>query len=90
MKSYLLWSVLVGSGLLLGLVMLRNRYAFQWLGMFCLHIAFASILLYSLNLFSSYTHLELPLNAVTVGTVSVLGLPGLAALAALKLWVVGV
>jgi inhibitor of the pro-sigma K processing machinery len=84
---YLLWGVFIGSGLLLALVLLRNRSAFQWLGYACLHVAFASILLYILNLFSTYTHLELPLNAVTIGTVSVLGIPGLMALAALKLWV---
>ncbi|AEI46121.1 pro-sigmaK processing inhibitor BofA family protein [Paenibacillus mucilaginosus] len=88
MKTVILWSVLIGSGVILGGVLLRNRFAFQWLGRICLHLAFASILLYILNLFSGYTHIELPLNAVTVGTVSVLGLPGLAALAALKLWVV--
>jgi len=85
--QYMLWGVFLGSGLLLAFVLLRRRFAFQWLGHACLHVAFASILLYILNLFSSYTHLELPLNAVTIGTVSILGLPGLAALAALKLWV---
>ncbi|MCZ8522970.1 MULTISPECIES: pro-sigmaK processing inhibitor BofA family protein [Paenibacillus] len=88
MKTVMLWSVLIGSGVLLGAVILRNRFAFQMLGKVCLHLAFASILLYMMNLFSGYTHIELPLNAVTVGTVSVLGLPGLAVLAALKLWVV--
>ncbi|WP_426450037.1 pro-sigmaK processing inhibitor BofA family protein [Paenibacillus sp. S-38] len=87
MKTVILWSVFIGSGVLLSLVLLRSRGAFQWLGKICLHLAFASILLYMMNLFSGYTHIELPLNAVTVGTVSILGLPGLAALAALKLWV---
>lgn len=87
MKLYILWGILIFSGGLLGVLLLKNRFAFQWLGKLSLHLAFACIMLYILNLFSSYTHLELPLNAVTVGTVGVLGIPGLAALAALKLWV---
>ncbi|WP_261381299.1 pro-sigmaK processing inhibitor BofA family protein [Paenibacillus cremeus] len=85
--QYMLWGILIGSGVLLAFLLLRNRFAIQWLGYACLHVAFAAILLYILNLFSSYTHLELPLNAATIGTVSVLGIPGLAALAALKLFV---
>ncbi|ALS24766.1 MULTISPECIES: pro-sigmaK processing inhibitor BofA family protein [Paenibacillus] len=87
MKPYILWGVFLLSGGLLGFLLMRNRFAFQWLGKICLHLAFACIMLYIVNLFSSYTHLELPLNTVTVGMVSILGLPGLAVLAALKLWV---
>lgn len=86
--SYVLWGVLLVSALLLIITLLRNPFAFRWIGSLCLHAAFASFLLYILNLFSSYTHVELPLNAATIGTVSVLGIPGLAVLAALKLWVV--
>ncbi|MEK8130814.1 pro-sigmaK processing inhibitor BofA family protein [Paenibacillus filicis] len=89
MKSYLLWGVLIASGGLLGILVLRSRAAFQWIGMLMLQVVFSSILLYVINLFSPYTHLELPLNAATIGTVSVLGMPGLAAITALKLWVVG-
>jgi len=89
MKSYILWGMLIGSGGLLGLLILRNRSAFQWLGMLLLQVAFSAILLYVINLFTPYTHLELPLNAATVGTVSILGMPGLAAITALKLWVIG-
>ncbi|MBP1153454.1 MULTISPECIES: pro-sigmaK processing inhibitor BofA family protein [unclassified Paenibacillus] len=87
MKLYIIWGILLLSGGLLSVLLLKNRFAFQWVGKLCLHLAFACIMLYILNLFSSYTHLELPLNVVTVGTVGVLGIPGLAALAALKLWV---
>lgn len=87
MKAYLLWGLLIGSGGLLALLLLRNRFAIQWLGKLTLHVVFAAVLLYIINLFTPYTHFELPLNAVTVGTVGLLGIPGLAALTALKLWV---
>jgi inhibitor of the pro-sigma K processing machinery len=86
--NYVLWGILLGSALLLIVTLLRNPFAFRWMGMVCLQVALAAFMLYILNLFSSYTNLELPLNAVTVGTVSILGVPGLAMLAALKLWVV--
>ncbi len=87
-KAYLLWGLMIGSGGLLALLLLRNRFAIQWLGALSLHVVFAAVLLYIMNLFTPYTHFELPLNAVTVGIVSILGIPGLAVLTALKLWVI--
>ncbi|WP_159881863.1 pro-sigmaK processing inhibitor BofA family protein [Paenibacillus puerhi] len=89
MKSYVLWGVLTVSGGLLGIMILRNKAALQWLGMLMLQVVFSAVMLYVINLLSPYTRLELPLNAVTVGIVSLLGVPGLATLTALKLWVVG-
>ncbi|WP_245856177.1 pro-sigmaK processing inhibitor BofA family protein [Paenibacillus rigui] len=87
-KSYILWGVLGISTLLLVFTLFRHRFAFHWLGYLCLNVALASFLLYALNLFLPYTNVEVPINATTVGTVSVLGLPGLLMLVALKLWVV--
>ncbi|WP_281883814.1 pro-sigmaK processing inhibitor BofA family protein [Paenibacillus sp. YYML68] len=89
MKLYLLWGMLIGSAGLLVVMLLRNRQAFQWFGMFSMQLVFAAVLLYLINLLTPYTHFELPLNAVTIGVVGVLGVPGLAALTALKLWVIG-
>lgn len=88
MTSYVLWGVLIGSAVLLGVILLRNPHVFQSFGYVCLHVALGIFLLYVLNLFSQYTHVELPLNTVTVGTVSLLGVPGLMMLVALKLWIV--
>ncbi|UQZ84874.1 Sigma-K factor-processing regulatory protein BofA [Paenibacillus konkukensis] len=87
-KQYLLWGILIVSGLLLAITLFRHKHAFQWIGYVCLHVAFAAFLLYILNLFGPYTRIEVPLNAATVSTVSVLGVPGLLMLVALKLWVV--
>lgn len=89
MAAYLPWGIFIVSTILLLIVVFRTPSAFQWLGRMCLHVALAIFLLYIINLFSGYTHFELPVNAVTVGTVSVLGVPGLGMLAALKLWVIG-
>jgi inhibitor of the pro-sigma K processing machinery len=85
MTHYVLWGILIVSGLLLVFTLLRNKYSFHWLGHFCLHIAFAAFLIYLVNLFSSYTHVSIPMNAATVGTVGILGIPGLCMLAAVKL-----
>ncbi|WP_248929124.1 pro-sigmaK processing inhibitor BofA family protein [Paenibacillus hamazuiensis] len=85
MTHYVLWGVLIVSGLLLVFTLFRSKYSFYWLGHVCLQIAFAAFLIYFLNLFSSYTQLTIPLNAVTVGTVGLLGIPGLCMLAAVKL-----
>ncbi|MDF2964150.1 MAG: hypothetical protein K0S39_5885 [Paenibacillus sp.] len=87
-KSYLLWAVLSISGILLVFTLFRHRYAFNWIGYLCLNVAIAAFLLYILNLLGPYTHVEVPLNATTVGTVSVLGVPGLMMLVAMKLWIV--
>lgn len=87
-KQYMLWGVLIVSGLLLIYTLFRQRNVFQWIGYVCLQVALAAFLLYIVNLFGPYTRIEVPLNAATVGTVSVLGVPGLLMLIALKLWVV--
>jgi inhibitor of the pro-sigma K processing machinery len=87
-KSYLLWTILSFSGLLLLFMLYRYKYAFQWLGSICLNVVVAAFLLYMLNLFGDYTQLEIPINPATVGTVSILGVPGLLMLAALKLWII--
>jgi inhibitor of the pro-sigma K processing machinery len=87
-KSYLLWAIFSMSGILLAFTLFRQRAAFHWFGYVCLNVAFAAFLLYIVNLLGPYTGLELPVNATTVGTVSILGIPGFMMLAALKLWVV--
>ncbi|NOU91983.1 hypothetical protein GC093_01865 [Paenibacillus sp. LMG 31456] len=88
MKSYLLWGIFSISGILLVFTLFRHRYAFNWIGSLCLNVAIAAFLLYIVNLLGPYTTVEVPLNATTVGTVSVLGVPGLLMLVAMKLWIV--
>lgn len=44
------------------------------------HIVFAFFILYGLNYLVSSLHIYIPINCITVGIVSFLGLPGLASL----------
>ncbi|TDF92198.1 pro-sigmaK processing inhibitor BofA family protein [Paenibacillus piri] len=87
-KTYLLWAIFAISGIILLFTLFRHKYAFNWIGYVCLHVAIAAFLLYIVNLLGPYTRVEVPLNATTVGTVSILGVPGLMLLLALKLWIV--
>jgi inhibitor of the pro-sigma K processing machinery len=80
-----MWSLLAVSMLLLLVVVFRSRLAGRWLTYLGLNVVVAGFLLYFLNLLSSYTHFSLPINVTTLGTVVVLGIPGLLLLAALKL-----
>lgn len=88
MMSYVLWGVLVVSALLLAFVLFRNPGVFQAFGRICLHVVLGILFLYLLNLAAPYTKIELPLNGATVGTVTLLGIPGLVLLVALKLWII--
>ncbi|MFK7694836.1 pro-sigmaK processing inhibitor BofA family protein [Paenibacillus sp. HJGM_3] len=75
------------SLLLLIVLLLRNRQARSWLAYTMLHIVVAAFLLYFLNLASVYTGFRIPINMPTVASVVVLGVPGVAMLVGLKLFV---
>lgn len=83
--KYTVWGVLIFSSLMLLLIVFRNRGAGRLLSALGLNIVVAAFLLYTLNLFSAYTQFELPMNTATIGTVTVLGIPGILLLAGLKL-----
>jgi inhibitor of the pro-sigma K processing machinery len=82
------WGVLAVSIVLLLVVVFRSRAAGRWLGYLGMNVVIAAFLLYFLNLVSAYTHFTLPINVPTLGTVGVLGIPGLLLLVALKLTLV--
>lgn len=83
--KYTVWGVLVFSSLMLLLIVFRNRGTGRLLSAFGLNIVVAAFLLYTLNLLSAYTQFELPMNTATLGTVTVLGIPGILLLVGLKL-----
>lgn len=98
MKTIMFWMLIVSSaGLLLVALrhitsrrsVFRQRTSWRWLGAFALNVAAGGLVLYFLALAEPYTHFHLPVNATTLATIGVLGLPGLAALVGLKLLVVG-
>ncbi|GGA15920.1 hypothetical protein GCM10008018_70770 [Paenibacillus marchantiophytorum] len=83
--KFILWGLLLFSSLMLLLIVFRNRSAGKLLSALGLNVVIAAFLLYVLNLLSTYTHVELPINTATLGTVTVLGIPGVLLLAGLKL-----
>ncbi|MCU6710677.1 pro-sigmaK processing inhibitor BofA family protein [Paenibacillus sp. J5C_2022] len=84
-----LWlSVLIGSSVLLLGVILRHKLSWGWVKGFALHLVLAAGLLYVLNYAGIMPGLFIPINPVTVGTIVVLGLPGVALLAGLQWFVV--
>ncbi|MFD0698797.1 pro-sigmaK processing inhibitor BofA family protein [Paenibacillus sp. GCM10027628] len=83
--KYVMWGLLVLSSFLLLFTLVRNRRAGRWLSAIALNVAFAAFILYVLNLLSAYTNFDLPINTATLGTVTVLGVPGILLLICLKL-----
>ncbi|NOV02466.1 pro-sigmaK processing inhibitor BofA [Paenibacillus sp. LMG 31457] len=83
--KYAVWGLLVLSSLMLLVIVLRNRGGGRLLSALGLNVVVAAFLLYTLNLLSAYTHMDLPINTATIGTVTVLGVPGLLLLVGLKL-----
>ncbi|MBD2845609.1 pro-sigmaK processing inhibitor BofA family protein [Paenibacillus sp. IB182496] len=82
------WGVLlVASSLLLLIVLLRNRASRAVLKHFVLHLVLAAVLLYVLNYSGWIEGYAIPLNPVTLGTVVLLGAPGIALLLGLQ-WTV--
>jgi inhibitor of the pro-sigma K processing machinery len=77
-------ALLVVSSLSLLVVLIRNRNSLEFLRRFALHLILAALALYAINYSGLISGWEIPLNMTTVGTVMVLGLPGVALIAGLK------
>ncbi|RRJ63138.1 pro-sigmaK processing inhibitor BofA [Paenibacillus oralis] len=81
----LLTGVLVASSALLLYVLLSRKPGFVWLTRLGLHMVLAALGIYVINFSGLLTEVYIPLNPVTISTVLVLGLPGVALLVGLKL-----
>lgn len=77
MKSFWLITLVVSS-VFLGLVLLRQRAPKGWFMRFSINLVIAAMVLYALNFSGWVTGWYVPLNPLTIGTVAVLGLPGIA------------
>ncbi|RAU97868.1 pro-sigmaK processing inhibitor BofA family protein [Paenibacillus sp. YN15] len=86
--EYLWWAVFLLSLSSLVLLVLRNHGAAAWLKTLGLHVIAAAILLYAVNWVGGRYMFQVPINAYTLSTIGVLGIPGLALLVALKLTIV--
>ncbi|MFM9331666.1 pro-sigmaK processing inhibitor BofA family protein [Paenibacillus mesotrionivorans] len=87
--EYLWWAVFLLSLSSLVLLVLRNSSAGAWLKTLGLHVIAAALLLYAVNWVGQRYMFQVPINAYTLSTIGVLGVPGLALLVALKLTLIG-
>ncbi|WP_214626617.1 pro-sigmaK processing inhibitor BofA family protein [Paenibacillus agaridevorans] len=80
-------AMLIGSSALLIWILIRNKMPFSWLKGFVLHLIAAAGVLYILNYSGWIADMYIPLNPITIGTVFVLGVPGIALLTGLQMTV---
>ncbi|MFB5269153.1 pro-sigmaK processing inhibitor BofA family protein [Paenibacillus enshidis] len=79
------WVVMSVSVLLLAYLLVKKKARAGWLVAFGAHLAIAAIGIYLVNYSGWITQVHIPLNPVTIGTVAILGLPGVGLLYGLKL-----
>lgn len=77
MKSVILGSILVASLLALVAVLFRKRLGLSIFTSIGIHVVLAAAGIYVVNYSGWITGIYIPLNPATIGTVTVLGLPGL-------------
>lgn len=81
--------VLVISLFSLLYIVLKKRLGLGWLTVFGTHMVLATLGIYLVNFSGLITAVYIPINPVTIGTVMVLGLPGVALLYSLKFMLIG-
>lgn len=86
MDSYVIGLIFMGVCLLIFLI--RPHWKpLQWVGKAVLHLVIGAVFLFLFNLVAAWFDLYLPLNLVTVAVAGFLGIPGVAALAVIKLFI---
>lgn len=66
-------------------ILITRRLGFAWLTKLGLHIVLAALGIYMVNYAGVVPELHIPLNPITMSTVLLLGLPGVALLIGIKL-----
>ncbi len=87
--KWIVMVVLIASLFALLFVVIKKKLGFGWLTVFGTHMVLATLGLYLVNFSELMSAVYIPLNPVTIGTVTVLGLPGVALLYGLKLYLIG-
>ncbi len=77
--------ILIISVGLLAIILARVKLDVRWFGYGLLQLVLSAIALYILNGVGLFGDFYIPINAATVATIAVLGLPGLGLIAAIKL-----
>ncbi|GGH72350.1 pro-sigmaK processing inhibitor BofA family protein [Paenibacillus silvae] len=85
MKTVILGSVLVASLLALVVILFRKRLGLSVFTSIGIHLVMAAAGIYVVNYSGWITGMYIPLNPATIGTVTVLGLPGVGLLLGLKI-----
>jgi inhibitor of the pro-sigma K processing machinery len=80
------WAVMSISVVLLLYLLVMKKARAGWLVTFGAHLAIAAIGIYVVNYSGWITQVHIPLNPVTIGTVAILGLPGVGLLYSLKMF----
>ncbi|MDT0126522.1 pro-sigmaK processing inhibitor BofA family protein [Paenibacillus sp. RRE4] len=89
MKSVILGSILVASLLALVIILFRKRLGLSIFTSIGIHVVLAAAGIYIVNYSGWITGIYIPLNPATIGTVTVLGLPGVGLLLGLKISLFG-
>lgn len=77
------------SGLIIVLLLVgMSGKAFKWLGISLMKLAIGAIFLFFLNAFGNQFGVYVPINFATSAISGFLGIPGVAALTAIQLWVI--
>lgn len=80
--------ILVLSVALVLYIWISRKLGFAWITRLGLHFVLAALGLYAVNYMGLLPNIYIPLNPATIGTVLVLGLPGVGLLIGLKLtWI---
>ncbi|WP_211749668.1 pro-sigmaK processing inhibitor BofA family protein [Paenibacillus sp. Marseille-Q4541] len=80
----ILWGVLSVSLVLILFIVFRKKIGLSWLSSLGLHLVLAALGIYVVNYSGLSGDLYIPINPTTIGTVTVLGLPGVGLLLGLK------
>lgn len=85
--KWIVMSVLIVSLCALAFIVIKKRLGLSWLTIFGTHMVLASLGIYLVNFSGFMTTVYIPLNPVTIGTVTLLGIPGVALLYGLKIFI---
>jgi inhibitor of the pro-sigma K processing machinery len=77
--------LLITSGALLAIVLIRSRIDYRWFGFALLHLVLAAVGLFIMNGTGWAGNFSIPINFYTLFTIMILGIPGLILLIAIKL-----
>jgi inhibitor of the pro-sigma K processing machinery len=86
MDQYVIGLIVVAACLLLFLFR-PNWKPLQWAGKGVIQLIIGAVFLFVFNIFAALFDLYLPLNLVTVAIAGFLGIPGVLALAVIKLFI---